>query len=286
MKRNRRQFLTTALGGAALLSRARQARAQAAYRIGMCDWSLGRTEDITALDLAKDIGLDGVEASLSFSEEPGSIRLRKARDAYLARAKELKLDIPSIALGGLNNVPLRTEELAAQLVGEAVTVAADLGARNILIPFFGLGELKITDSEGVDHVVAVLKELAPAAEKAGVVLGLESYLAAADCLTILERVGSEAVRVYYDCRNSANKGYDVPAEIRQLGDRICQVHLKNEGLMLSQKDNVDFPACAKALSDIGYKGWLVLETSSPSGDTVKDTQANMAYVREVFTPPA
>ena len=36
------------------------------------------------------------------------------------------------------------------------------------------------------------------------------------------------------------------------------------------------------LKEIGYKGWLILETQSPSGDVVRDTQRNIEYVRKTF----
>jgi hypothetical protein len=54
-----------------------------------------------------------------------------------------------------------------------------------------------------------LKELAPAAEKAGVDLGLEDTISAEDNVRIMERAGSPAVRVYYDVGNSTNNGFDV-----------------------------------------------------------------------------
>jgi sugar phosphate isomerase/epimerase len=129
--------------------------------------------------------------------------------------------------------------------------------------------------------VDVLKEVAPRAAEAGVILGLENTLSAEDNLTIIGRVGSPAVRVYYDLRNSADRGRDVPGEIRRLGDQICEVHLKNGGKLLRDRENVDFPACAAALKEIGYKGWYVLETSAPT-DLVADTRANIEYVRATF----
>ena len=45
---------------------------------------------------------------------------------------------------------------------------------------------------------------------------------------ILDRIGHDSVKIYYDCYNSGGtKGYDVPAEIRFLKDRIAQFHFKN-----------------------------------------------------------
>ena len=44
---------------------------------------------------------------------------------------------------------------------------------------------------------------------------------------------------------------------------------------------------AKEFYDIGYRGWYVLETGSPTKDLVADTRANIAYVKKTFKmPPA
>ena len=46
-------------------------------------------------------------------------------------------------------------------------------------------------------------------------------------LAIIDRVGSLMVQVYNDVGNSTAYGYDVPGEIRTLGnDRICEMHIK------------------------------------------------------------
>ena len=39
---------------------------------------------------------------------------------------------------------------------------------------------------------------------------------------------------------------------------------------------------AKAINDIRYKGWIVLETSSPSQNAVADAKRNGDYVRSLF----
>ena len=95
---------------------------------------------------------------------------------------------------------------------------------------------------------------------------------------LVERVGHDAVRVYYDIGNSTSNGYDVPAEIRMLGDRICQFHFKDGGHYLGE-GNVAMKPVAEAMNAIGYKGWVVLETSVPSKDRDADFRKNANFVR-------
>lgn len=77
---------------------------------------------------------------------------------------------------------------------------------------FGPGELDMANRQEIDQLVRVLQDAAPQAEKAGMILGLESYLSAADNLKILERIGSSAVKVSCDVGNSTDKGRDVLKE--------------------------------------------------------------------------
>jgi sugar phosphate isomerase/epimerase len=95
-------------------------------------------------------------------------------------------------------------------------------------------------------------------------------------------VGSDAVKVYYDCYNTgATKGYDVPSEIRFLKDRIVQFHFKN-GPDFLETGKLDYEPIAAAIKEMGYRGWIVLETSSPTGDAVADVKRNAQYIRRLF----
>jgi L-ribulose-5-phosphate 3-epimerase len=128
----------------------------------------------------------------------------------------------------------------------------------------------------------VLKELAPAAEKAGILLGLEDTISAENNVRIMDRSRSKAVRVYYDVGNSTNNGFDVVKEIRWLGkDRICQIHLKdNPGYIGEGK--IDFLAVMRAIDDIKFVGFANLETSAPSHSIESDMTRNLGYIRKLM----
>ena len=148
--------------------------------------------------------------------------------------------------------------------------------------FFGRGDLDMQRTGEIDHVVGVLKDVAPKAEKQGVVIGLENYLSAEDNLRILDRVGSPAVKVYYDVGNSTDKGRDVLKEIRALGKRICEFHFKDAGYMLGQ-GRIDFKAVRQAMDDIDYSGWIQIEAAAPHG-LIADYTADLKYLRRLFPP--
>ena len=62
------------------------------------------------------------------------------------------------------------------------------------------------------------------------------------------------------------------------------VHLKDRKTRLlgSPEGQVDMKQCARALADIGYDKWLVLETSGRQDQFLEDTRANVAWAKETF----
>jgi sugar phosphate isomerase/epimerase len=161
-------------------------------------------------------------------------------------------------------------------VADSIEVSRAFGTHVVLLAFFGKGDLK-NDTRGTDIVTQRLKEIAPKAEKAGVVLGVESWLSAEEHLAILDKVGSQAVQVYYDMGNSHKMGYDIYKEICFLGGHICEFHAKDyDGLF--GKGTINFPGVRRAMDDIRYQGWMHIE----SGVSEDDIAHNGRYLRGIF----
>ncbi len=188
----------------------------------------------------------------------------EARRAFMSAAESTGVAIASFAIGKLNDIPLKSDPRAEKWLEQALTIGPAMNVRIVLVPFFGKGDLR-GDAAGVDAVVAALKRLAPKAEKAGMILALESYLSADDNLKIMDRVGSPAVKVYYDVANSTEVGLDIFKEIPALGGKIVEIHAK-DNKDLYGKGNIDFVRVRAAMEAIGYAGWFVFEgTKYPLG---------------------
>jgi L-ribulose-5-phosphate 3-epimerase len=140
----------------------------------------------------------------------------------------------------------------------------------------------------VDTFVVMMKEVARYAEKYDVVVALEDWISAEDNIKLLDAIGSDHVAVYYDPHNIVPRVKDIYAEPKMLGSRIHQVHVKNANMLMSAPGGrIDWPRMSQEFYDVGYRGWYVLETSSPSKDVVADTRANVEYVKKTFRlPPA
>ena len=258
-------------------------------KVGMTDWNLGQRGDITKIALARQIGLDGIQVSLIFPED-GSLHLRdpKVQAQFKRAALEHGIQICSLAIGnpGKSRLPLHTNPAAAILLVEAVEVARNLGTNNILLPILGDSHIDMKNQREVDTFVAMMKEVARYAEKAGVVVALEDWISAEDNIRLLDAIGSEYVAVYYDARNIKSRLHDPYDEPKRLGKRIHQVHVKNGQKFMHEQDILDWPRLAQSYTEIGFRGWYVMETGSPTKDVVADSRRNLEYVRKTFKMPA
>jgi sugar phosphate isomerase/epimerase len=133
----------------------------------------------------------------------------------------------------------------------------------------------------------MMKEVARYAEKHGVVVGLEDWISAEFNNMLLDAIGSDHVAVYYDAHNIVRRVKDIYAEPKMLGRRIHQIHVKNGDMLMSAEGGrLEWPRMAQEFYDIGYRGWYVLETGSPTKDIVADTRANIDYVKKTFRIPS
>jgi len=250
------------------------------FKIGACDWTLNKRTDPTALELAKKLGLDGLQVDFGHQKDGLPLRQPELQKKYLEMAKSLNVEIGSLALGTLNEVPLKSEPQAEEWLAESVDVSKALGVTVVLVPFFGKGDLR-NDKPGTEVVIERLKRGAPKAEKAGVIFGFESWLSAEQHMEILNRVGSPAVQVYYDVGNSQRQGYDIFKEIRYLGKHICEFHAKDNDDLYG-KGTMNFPEVRRAMDDIGYRGWIHIEgTRLPLG-VEESVRYDERYLRGIF----
>ncbi len=278
MKLTRRAFVRQASGvfaTATLLPNVVKA-AQAKMKIGSC---------VVGLDAAKQAGLDGVEVRAGDEAEELDIFKGGTRAKYKAQMQATALPVCSIMMGLLNNFPLATDPRAPAWMTQCIDAAKDLGAKTILVAFFGKGDLqsekKIKEVE-FKSAVQRIRNAAPYAQDAGVTLAVENMLSAEQNLRLLEEIGHDSVRLYYDVFNTGKtQKYDSPADIRLLKSRIAQIHYKN-GPHYLDEDKPYFEAVSAAIKEINYQGWIVLETSNPSKDSIADARRNGQFVRSLF----
>jgi sugar phosphate isomerase/epimerase len=281
---DRRQWIKQSALIAALLNTGflYAAHSKKKLRIGACDWSLGKNSDPGSFEVAKSIGLEGVQLNLGSESNNMHLRESAVQQLFKEASKKAGMPIASLAIGELNKVPYKSEPKTEQWVWDSIDVAKALNVNVILLAFFHKNDLR-NDEAGTKEVVRKLKITAPKAEKLGITLGIESYLSAEEHMDIIQQVGSKSIKVYYDFRNSADAGYDVIKEIQWLGkDMICELHMKENGFLLGQ-GTLDWQKICETLLKMEYygDGWMQIEGATPKdADVIKSYKHNLDFLKK------
>ena len=272
----RRELLAAALSAPLLRA------APAKLKVGITDWNLRLAANPEAIPLAAQLRFDGVQVSCGrrLVDDKMPLDNPEVIARCLALSKQHHIPIDGTCADRLHENGLKSDPLAVRWVRDAIRLTKAVGTEVLLLPFFG--KWAIEQRAEMDYTADALRDLAPEAEKAGVILGLEDTISAEDNARILDRVGSKNVLVYYDVGNSTNKGFDPVKEIRWLGKaRICQIHLKDNPNYLGE-GKIQFVPIMQAIGDIGFTGYANLETDSKSPATLDaDLRRNLAYIRSL-----
>jgi sugar phosphate isomerase/epimerase len=262
------------------------------YKIGVCDWMMLKRQKLGAIQLTKDVGADGVEVDMgglgdrpTFDSKLGDPAVRTQ---FLDASRNLGIEICSIAMSGFYAQSFPERDGVDRMVQDCIDTMKLMGAKIAFLPLGVRGDL-VKRPELRPTVVERLKTIVPLAEKAGVVIGIETALDAEGDKKLLDDVASPAVRIYFNFASALQAGRDLHEQLRTLGkDRICQIHCTDEdGVWLQDNKRIDMPRVKATLDEMGWSGWLVIERSRRA-DRARDVKgnfsANARFLKSVFQP--
>lgn len=245
------------------------------------DWDLKQK-----MRIARDAGFDGFEIDVSGD---GPINL-DTTDAELDQIKDTAGNI-GISLSGLAtgmyweyNPASNQEETRAkarQVLEKQIQSAAHLGIDTILVVPGAVGADFIPGGEEIaydkawERATEFVRQAIPLAEEKGVSIGIENVwnkflLSPLEMKQFIDQFESSHVGSYFDVGNVLATGY--PEHwIPILGNRIKRVHVKDyrravgsvDGFVDLLSGDVNWPAVMRALSGIGYHGWVAAEMIPP-----------------------
>ena len=237
----------------------------------------------TMFTVSREIGLDGMEFCVNDSTEN---LLWKEGGAHKLKALADKdgMEIASLSPGVFGRFSPVNPDAGKRAEGRGLlTHLAELcpilETNLILIPI-RMDDFDEWPEEKWDTVLDGFKPLVAAAGERDVVLAIETGIRSDQVLMLIDRVGSPFLKSYYDVANATGRGYDAPAEMRQLGQQIGMIHMKDTDQKMLGEGDVDFKGVGDAIRDLGYDGYLMLET--PPGDNPRANAAkNLDFVREL-----
>jgi hexulose-6-phosphate isomerase len=287
---NRREFIlrssSVAIGmlGASASGRP-AAAAPAEIRKGACIGVLPDSMTVMQkFELAKSAGFEGVEPNtLSSADE-----VKQYKDA----SEKTGIKITSIMNSDHWKYPLTDNdpEVVKKCVEGLKTSmhnAHDLGADAVLlVPGIVTSDVRYADvySRSQEQI----RELLPLAKELKVIIAIENVgnrflLSPLEMARYVDEFKSPWVRSYFDIGNVVSTGY--PQDwIRTLGKRLCRIHIKRfepgtDHPKFDPKDRrtqgIDWPDVRKALTEVGYGGWVTAEVRSGDEKYVKEVGARL-----------
>ncbi|MFQ6133872.1 MAG: sugar phosphate isomerase/epimerase family protein [Armatimonadota bacterium] len=239
--------------------------------------------------VAAELGFDGVELGVGPDYAETMLWSEEGRRELKAAADDAGVPIASVCVHAFWQISFSSDDQAVRdqatrMAREAAAGAAAVGAEVLLFPVT-LAE-GVSPRDGKQRWIEGMQGCAQAALDNGVIFALEnvgrSFATTGPVLAeTVDAVGSPGVKAYFDPGNALSLGGDPVPEIGQLGERIAQVHIKDPGGHLLGEGNLDLPGVIAALKDVGYDGWLVLET--PATEDPKAAGAhNLDYLRKLL----
>src|SRR5689334_832072 len=191
----------THCGGLSADDAHRKPAAEHRYKIGVCDWMMLKRQKLGAFPLAQDVRADGVEVDMgslgqreTFQNTLGDAAVRKQ---FQDAARDNHLEICSLAMSAFYAQSFAERPTVPLMVGDCIATMKALGVKVVFLPLGVRGDL-VKHPELRPAIVERLKSVAPAAEKAGIVIGLETALDAAGEIKLLDEIGSPAFQIYFN----------------------------------------------------------------------------------------
>jgi sugar phosphate isomerase/epimerase len=260
------------------------------YKIGVVDLMLLKRQKPGAIPLAKELGADGVEVDMGgLGNRPtfdNQLLIDSVRRQFISKAKELDIEIFSLGMTGYYAQSFCNRTAYIQSIRDCIKT---MKLMKVKVAFLPLGvQCDLVKDPGVrDSVITRLKVAGRMAEKAGVVIGIETSLTASAEVQLLKEINSKAIKIYFNFSNPLKAGRDLITELKILGkDRICMIHATNKDSVWLQNDpQINMQQVKQALDEMKWSGWLVIERSrdaSKPRDVKYNFGANTKYLKSVF----
>ena len=243
-------------------------------------------------DEAARLGFDGVELDVGEGYADTLLWSSSGRKQLKDLAKKSGAEVASLCLGvmwakSLANPDPEVQKEAQGIINDSVKFCSELGAGFMLIPITPFRGGDISPDQAVENWIAGLKPCVANAQEYHVVLAVENVgggvcPSAKRQMQIIEGVDSPFVQAYYDFGNGLSLGNDPVEEIKLLGkEHIAAIHAKAPGGTYLGEGKLDFDAVAAAIKDIGYDGYVILETAA-TDNPAEAAAKNLAYLKKMF----
>jgi len=256
-------------------------------------WVPAYTLDETIKRVAA-LGYDGIEigaaAPHAFPAHLTPARRREVRKLLDEHGIDLSSMLPAPSGGPGNNPASPCSEERKHTIAhykELIELTAEWGGKT-LIYLPGWQIYGTTRRQAWQWSREALTEIAQTAGEHGITLVIEPTAhdsnlceSADDAIELMEDVSSEAVKLMFDTFHVIYRRDVITDYVYRMGQNLRHVHVSDNDRLPPGAGSADFPAFVDALIDIGYDGYLTMETGfhrrgiSPD----QDAREGLEYLR-------
>ena len=238
----------------------------------------------------KGWGFDGVEVPLFRPAEFAASEIRRA-----LATNGLECTVCSVLLDGLSLISedpdLRRRTLTH--LRDVIKAGAEVGATIIAGPLYcPVGYLpgRRRTADEWKHAVEGHQALGDTLESHGVTLAIEPlnrfetfFLnTAADAEALAREIGHPRIGILFDTFHANIEEKDIGAGFRTIGRHLRHVHTCENDRGVPGSGHVEWPGVFRALKEIGYDGWLTIESF---GFALPNLSAAAAIWRDIEPTP-
>ncbi len=229
-----------------------------------------------AFEHAKSVGYSGIEiAPFTLGKNVCSIDGDK-RDEVRRLAEKYELEVVGLhwLLAKTEGLHLTTSDVETRVrtgryLNDLALLCADIGGK---VMVFGSPQQRnlpegTSRDEGLARAADVIRDVVPVLSAHGVILALEPLgpeegnflLTADDANELIERVGSEFVKLHLDVKEMSTEAKPIPQIIAENKQQLVHFHANDPNRRGPGMGEVEFEPIFSALRDIEYDGWISVE---------------------------
>jgi sugar phosphate isomerase/epimerase len=244
---------------------------------------------------ASELGVEGVSLESCFFESLDAGYLSEIKGVLDANGMERVL-----AWGHPDGLEAGRNKQAWQEMNALIPRAQAMGTNIMRFVASSLAFRNEPHAPQIEAVVRMLKESVRIAADNGVVLALENHIdyTSEEIYQILQRVGSDRLKVNFDTGNTLRMMEDPVKAAKRLGPHTVAVHAKDMDACRHVSPDewyffssvtvgtglIDMPAVVRALGDSGFAGVLAVESDhhKDNQDEIELVANSVAYLKELL----
>jgi sugar phosphate isomerase/epimerase len=244
----------------------------------------------SACTQAASLGFHGIEIFPGHADELHGMHLRE-----MLRAHDLELAAIGTGAGWVKHrltltdaephVRLRARDFA----GAVIDFAGGFGAPAIVGSMQGRWGGSVSREQALEWFAEELNQLGPRALALGVPLLFEPlnryetnmFNSVADALGFLDRLKTSNIKLLCDVFHMNIEEADIPASLRQAGQRLGHVHFADSNRRAVGMGHMDYTGIVSALHEMGYQGFVSAEIL-PLPDSETAARQTAAAYRKWF----